>query len=175
MEGMVFLPSEGSDEGRVLYEQARISLALDLIDANRYKEALVQTEKAIEWPENLGAGKPYDPDNRVQNYLAAYCLKKMNRQTEATHRQNAVLEYNATHIGTSPVYNLLALQIYRERGETRVADDLLQRIMKSDNIDEPVQRWIAGKYNLDEAKIGEFEGPGRDMFIEIINRILGMQ
>jgi len=40
-------------------------------------------EKSKEWPENLGVGKPYKPDIRIQDRLEAFCLEKLNRKTEA--------------------------------------------------------------------------------------------
>ena len=49
---------------------------VQLIKQKKYKEALKYIENSKKWPENLGAGKPYDPDERLQDLLSAYCYKK---------------------------------------------------------------------------------------------------
>jgi len=172
LEGMTFLPNEGSSVGKVVYEQAYLSLAMDLIKNKKYKDALTKIDKAREWPESLGVGKPYEPDNRIQDYLSAYCLKKMNRKDEATAKQDAVLEYNSKHSERASLYNILALCIYKDKGETDVANKLLQKISSSDNAGEPVQQWIVAKFKNDIATSNKLEqGFHGNKYFEIIKKI----
>jgi hypothetical protein len=172
LEGMTFLPNEGSSVGKVVYEQAYISLALDLIKNKKYKDALTKIDKAREWPESLGVGKPYEPDNRIQDYLSAYCLNKLNRKDEAAAKQNAVLEYNSKHTGRSSLYNILALWTYKDKGETDAANKLLQRISSSDYIRDPVQQWIVAKFKNDDAASSKLEKDfSGNKYFEIIKKI----
>jgi hypothetical protein len=54
-----------------------------LMESKDYKEALKNIELSKEWPENLGEGKPYDVDTRIQEYMTGYCLRKLGTSTEA--------------------------------------------------------------------------------------------
>jgi tetratricopeptide (TPR) repeat protein len=83
LEGMKILPNEGSSEGKRVFTQAALMLSMDLIDAARYADALKMIDKSAEWPENLGVGKPFEPDTRIQDYLRSYCLKKLNRKDQS--------------------------------------------------------------------------------------------
>lgn len=121
LQEMVFLPSEGSDEGHVIYEQALLWMAVKQIEARKYGEAMQQLKKSLEWPENLGAGKPYDPDTRIQDYLMAWCLKKTGQATEALAHEDAVLEYTKKHASQAPLFNLLAEWIQQEKSEANNA------------------------------------------------------
>jgi tetratricopeptide (TPR) repeat protein len=71
------LPFEGSTQGREVYEQAHLAQARKLIETKKYRKALVMLGKSEEWPENLGVGKPYNPDTSKQDSLKTYCLKML--------------------------------------------------------------------------------------------------
>tara|TARA_B100000953_G_C17823804_1_gene359492 strand:- start:22 stop:651 length:630 start_codon:yes stop_codon:yes gene_type:complete len=66
------LPSEMARESRQLYEWAYIGKSLGLIKNNKILAARNSIESSREWPKNLGIGKPYKPDERLQNFLDAY-------------------------------------------------------------------------------------------------------
>ena len=67
------LPYEGSAEGHALYREAKLMLAVDAMGARRWDDARRHVAAAREWPERLGAGKPYDADldERLENWLGA--------------------------------------------------------------------------------------------------------
>ena len=52
------LPNEGATEGRQLYRENQLMLALDEMEKKNYKKALQYIAESKEWPENLGVGKP---------------------------------------------------------------------------------------------------------------------
>lgn len=83
LESMNVLPNEGSSQGKEVFEQACLLQSLELIKKNKFPQALKMIGKSKEWPENLGVGKPYDPDVRIQNRLEAFCLEKLDRKAEA--------------------------------------------------------------------------------------------
>jgi hypothetical protein len=49
----------------------------------KYDGALKQIEESRQWPENLGEGKPYDVNTKTQDYLAALCLHKSGKKSDA--------------------------------------------------------------------------------------------
>jgi tetratricopeptide (TPR) repeat protein len=79
------LPYEGATDGRRLYREAWLMQAVAQIKSGNYKSALISINKAKEWPENLGAGKPYeeDIDLRLENYMEALILEKTKQKEKA--------------------------------------------------------------------------------------------
>ena len=150
LDAMQILPTEGSSIGKVVYEQAHLLLALDLIKNKKYGDALKKIDKSREWPERLGVGTPPDPDNRVQDYLAAYCLKKLNRAKEATNLQTSVVDYTMQHYARPSYNNALALYVHSERGDRDAADALLRKINDASSSDNPVQCWVIATYKKEK-------------------------
>ena len=62
LTGLQIIPFEGSTQGHELYRQAKLMQALEAIEKNEITKAIALVNQAKEWPENLGAGKPYDAD-----------------------------------------------------------------------------------------------------------------
>ena len=73
LKSVEVLPSEMARESRQLFEWALIRKSLDLIKTGKIEKAISAIEASKEWPENLGVGKPYDPDESLQNILLDYC------------------------------------------------------------------------------------------------------
>lgn len=71
LEAIEVLPFEGASAGHTLYEQAHVLSAAQLIGKGKDKQAFKHLEAARLWPENLGVGKPYQPDERILDYLIA--------------------------------------------------------------------------------------------------------
>lgn len=71
LEQVNLLPFEGASEGKQIYEMVNIALAIEKIETGNYEGAKPNLLKAKEWPENLGVGKPYSPNEIFQDYLLA--------------------------------------------------------------------------------------------------------
>jgi Tfp pilus assembly protein PilF len=156
LEGMTILPSEGASQGKVVFEQASLFLAMDLMKNKKYGEAIKMIEKSKEWPENLGVGKPYVVDVRIQDYLNIFCLEKLNRANEGEVLRKSIIDYTNEH--SSPSFNnILALKLLKEKGEKDAANALIQKIDKSGMSAGPVHQWVIAAYNNDQAKISDLE------------------
>jgi hypothetical protein len=70
----------------------------------------------------------------------------LNRANEATTLQNAVVEYTMKQYMNPSLNNLLALWIYKEKGESDTADALIQKINESDYSNHLVQCWVIAAY-----------------------------
>jgi tetratricopeptide (TPR) repeat protein len=79
------LPFEGSTDGRTLYREAQLLLGAGAFRAGNIDAAARRVAAAREWPEHLGAGKPYpeDVDERVEDWMAAKCLERAGKTGEA--------------------------------------------------------------------------------------------
>ncbi len=175
LENTHIIPFEGSVEGKTVYEQACLLLAIDLMNKKKYKEALVNLEKSKSWPENLGVGAPYNPDNRMQDYLAAICLDKSGKANEATAIRNSILKYTNAHFSGSkqPLNNLLALLILRQQGETESANALIQNMKESGQYNQPANRWVVAYFNQDKATSDTLEKDlAKNRYFSILNSIL---
>ncbi len=121
LEGMNILPSEGASQGKIIFEQACLFLSMDLIRNKKYAEAMKMIEKSKEWPENLGVGKPYDVDTRIQDYLDIFCLEKLKRPNETEVLRKSIIDF--TNQDPSPSFNnILALKLLKEKGETEAVN-----------------------------------------------------
>ncbi len=69
LAGTHVLPSENARESHHLYELAHVGTALDEIDASNHAAARSHLEAALLWPESLGQGRPFEPDERLVRYL----------------------------------------------------------------------------------------------------------
>jgi len=69
------LPAEGTTEARALFHEAFLLWAVQRLQAGAFDDALRLVGTAREWPENLGAGKPYDVDidERLEDWFIAQC------------------------------------------------------------------------------------------------------
>ena len=111
LDRLVVLPYENASEGRVLYERAHVMLATELIRGRKYEDALVHIASSREWPERLGVGKPYTPDERLQAVMEAYCLRRLGGDATAPARD--VLDDLAADLKRTNSWKLEALAAVR--------------------------------------------------------------
>jgi tetratricopeptide (TPR) repeat protein len=169
LEGMNILPSEGARLGKVVFEQATLFLATDLIKNKKYSDALKMIEKSKEWPEKLGVGKPYDVDTRVQDYLNIYCLEKMKKSGETAGLKKSIVDYTNSH--KQPSYsNILAIETLKAQGDKSGAEDMVKKMEGSDN---PVQKWVVAVAKNDQTAASNLEKEfvGNNNFL-VIKKVL---
>jgi tetratricopeptide (TPR) repeat protein len=63
------LPSEHARESHRIYEQAHTLVAMGALEAGDAARAAAHLGAALEWPEHLGQGRPYEPEERLVRYL----------------------------------------------------------------------------------------------------------
>ncbi len=79
------------------------------------------------WPERLGAGRPYDVDNRLEDYLASRIMRKKGDQLAADRLLGAVNAYTIVHRDVNSAQQLIGALALREAGRYTEARDLLTR------------------------------------------------
>ena len=169
LDGMTILPFEGSSEGKVIYEQASLLTAIDLIGKKRYSDAIKMIEKSKEWPERLGVGKPFVVDTRIQDYLNIYCLEKMNRKTEADAMKNSIADY-AGRSQRASYNNILTINTLRSMGKTTEADALIRNISDTNN---PINKWVVAAAKNDLATLAGLEQElGTNINFQIIKKAI---
>ncbi len=94
LENFEIIPFEGATEGRLVYHEAAIKLAYGALKKKDYKTAVQYVEKARSWPRNLGAGKPFNVDERLENSILAYCYKQTNNTDKEQIHTEKVANYH---------------------------------------------------------------------------------
>ena len=69
--GIQVLPSENARQSHRLWVQAHALGALDALEAGNEGKAIEGLHSALEWPESLGQGRPYAPEERLVRFLLA--------------------------------------------------------------------------------------------------------
>jgi tetratricopeptide (TPR) repeat protein len=82
------LPSENARESHRLWEQALTMAALDAYDQGNLQKAKGHLERAMSWPENLGQGRPYEPEERLPRFILGLVETRLgNRDAAAEVRR----------------------------------------------------------------------------------------
>ncbi len=104
LENTHVLPSENSGEAHRLYEFAHIGAALDEFDAGDREAAQRHLETALLWPESLGQGRPFDPDEQLVRFLLGLVETADGAATGAAAAETAALRARAAYLAgaTSP-------------------------------------------------------------------------
>ncbi len=93
LEKFEVLPFEGATEGRNIYHETCIKLSLNAIETQNYSKAIDFAQKAKLWPKNLGVGKHYDVDERLDNYLIAFSYEKLGDKGQSTLYYNKIIDH----------------------------------------------------------------------------------
>lgn len=100
------LPSEHARETHQMFVQAHVLAALAAYGAGTWDVAEAHLAAALEWPEHLGQGKPYDPEERVIRFLQGRVAERRGRSAEARSHFEAVIA--ATGSSTGGALDVLA-------------------------------------------------------------------
>lgn len=186
LEDLNILPAEGAREGHDIYRQAHVLQAVDAYKNGKTEKALDHIAIAREWPENLGVGRPYETDERIEDYLQGIILMAEGKDTEAVQAFQRIVDYTKTaKPGFDSPYLLLAysLQIL---GQEELAVQTLSDWMKMKYRD-PICNWATALYGNQtvqaERALGITTDSGREepwnhsgdsqfrMVYEIVNQI----
>ena len=105
------LPSEHARGTRQLYSDAHSMVALDAMDAGRHQLARDHLVLALEWPESLGEGRPYEPEERLVRLLLGLAEAELGDAPAAAANFRAVVEAtrgDVAGVGSTSVLDLLA-------------------------------------------------------------------
>ena len=136
------LPFEGASEGRSLYENAHLMVAVDLMKSKKYDKAMELLKEAEKWPENMGVGKPYDPDHRAIDFLMAeaYRLKGNIKQANQIYQQ--ILDYgNSRPSRITALFELMSAKALNDE------DRLSSLITELEQDKGEVSKWVLSLYN----------------------------
>ncbi|HSI77500.1 MAG TPA: DUF5107 domain-containing protein [Lunatimonas sp.] len=126
------LPYEGAGEGRTLFETVYLNAAMEDMQAKRWKAAQSKLEKSLEWPENLGVGKPFTSNETVQDYLLGM-VAKAQKQEELFRSHLEKVVKATSNMSRNRSEQLLALFALEELGKSSEAAALWEVIKSQGN------------------------------------------
>ena len=150
----VILPSEGSREGHTVYEEAHLMAGLDELEEENCVGALSFFETGLEWPENLGAGRSYDPDDRIFQFLIGTCNRKVGNDSEARTAFRRVIAATESRIGSSQLEHYLGFLAHQKLGNESGARELIQVLSESAHSNQASTQWVLARagHNLDPVR-----------------------
>jgi tetratricopeptide (TPR) repeat protein len=167
LQKVKILPQEGAHEGHDIFETANLSLAVDMLEKGKYKEAIEYADHSRKWPENLGAGKPYDPDTRFQDYISAYCYDNLEQQQLANEYYDRIMSFPNNYSGQDqePVNLFIANHVLIKHGRKEEADLAMKKWnTEQDSLfnwkilsgsSSPKAQWLIASYLGDDKKASE--------------------
>ena len=148
------LPSEHSRSSRQFYEWALIKKGLDHMKRSEYSEAIVVLTESKEWPENLGVGRPYDPDERLQDYLLGVCYERLGKKCDSESAYLVVIDYTREHPDLNILRTYLGYIVLETRGESVAATSIIKKFHSQDSVES---QWIRAKIISDSNKMKNLE------------------
>ncbi len=142
LASLTVLPYEGASEGHALYREAKLMLAVAAMRDRRWSAARAAIAAAREWPERLGAGKPYpaDVDERLEDWLGAEVASRSGRIAEARATW-ARLAADSASRGPGGALGVLSLEHLSRSAEARSRIGTWLR----DHPSDPWGRWLADR------------------------------
>jgi len=107
--GIHVLPSENGRTSHRLWEQAHTLAALDAFDAGDDAQAAAYLRAALDWPETLGQGRPYEPEERLVQYLLGKVEARAGNAEEARRHYEAVIAATGELPAAPSALDLLAV------------------------------------------------------------------
>ena len=146
LEKIHVLPFEGASEGRYLYEQSYYGRSLELIHNQNFTEAIKLLETSKMWPERLGVGKPFNPDERIADFLIGHAYSKLGKKQNAEQHFKLVTEQSISRAGRKSTSHLLGLMAMEQTGSQKEIDGYLDMLVSSDHSDSEETRWVLAKF-----------------------------
>lgn len=128
LKNNTFLPWEGWTGARQVYVTALQKRAEGLMSEEKYEEAIADLETAMEYPENLGTGRPASPLFAKEHYLIGLCCEKMGKAEKAAEHYFIVSQYEVPIPSEAARYKALAL---KKLGKHKEAEALLSNTERS--------------------------------------------
>ncbi|WP_348811376.1 DUF5107 domain-containing protein [Flavobacterium maritimum] len=131
------LPFEGATAGRQLYHEAKLMQAVMEMKKKQYKKALQFIAEAKLWPENLGAGKPYDEniDERMENWLNYLCYTSLDDKETATESLQKIVAFipkvDNTVMNFLPANQLVSAWAIEKTSTAKKAEEWLEAQARS--------------------------------------------
>ncbi|RYC53115.1 DUF5107 domain-containing protein [Flagellimonas olearia] len=151
LNNIQILPFEHASESKRVYTQAHLYQARKYMAKNQFSRAIPLLEASKKWPENLGVGAPYNPDDRMANYLLGLCHSNMGNTSKANAAFKEVADYETASVPRlNDIFSALAMKKLNQQDSLQ---KLLEKIKSgaAKNQNAAIV-WALYNQNTDQAK-----------------------
>ncbi|MGH9432871.1 MAG: DUF5107 domain-containing protein [Terriglobia bacterium] len=127
LENHEFKPWEGGAEVHELYVAANLEKGKQELAGKQPQAAERDFQQALEYPENLGVGKPDQPEESEQLYWLGVALKAEGRTGEAQSAWQKAAAGGSDQADAAAVFRALALE---KLGQDQAAQKILARCLQ---------------------------------------------
>ena len=146
LKDLRILPYEHSTEGREIYTKAYIGSALQNLMSDNNKKALEILKESLLWPEHLGAGKPFDPEERIQRFLMMFTYINQNKAAIVKSELAEIAEYSKKQLFKLSKQHLLGIYAIKEIEGEESAINFIEQLIESKNGNHPVTKELMKFY-----------------------------
>jgi tetratricopeptide (TPR) repeat protein len=171
LDTLALLPFEGARYGHDAYRQACVLLAVETLLNKDVASARSLLNQARSWPERLGAGKPYDVDTRLEDYVEASAFMQLGDQKGSERMLSSVNEYTHSHKGSRGAQQLIGALALRDSRKNQEARALLNDWIRGEP-DSQVARWALAVFEKKTSLVLEIE---QRLQPTLLNRTTGDQ
>jgi beta-glucanase (GH16 family) len=174
LSSMEVIPFEGSTDGRTLYWEAKMMQGVAALKDKNYKSAIQFINEAQEWPENLGAGKPYDADidNRLEQYLKYICFNALHQLDSAQALLNKITTFKSGIYNTirnfQPANHLITKWAYEIKNEKFNWNEWMETQKNKFPQFKETFNWVLSKANNNAENSNSNEDPWMRVIQEVI-------
>jgi len=172
LNGTHVLPSENARDSHHLYEQAHTLAALEALGVGTYEEAQLYLRVALEWPENLGQGRPYESEERLLQYLLGVAELRLGERDRARAAFETVVHATGGAIEAADRLDLLAVTSLLALGrQAELSDTWRDARSNAGRFGGELIRAVDGGGSLREV-ITRLAGEHSDLFDDLDGQIL---
>ncbi len=139
------LPFEGAAFGRELYRNAHLMAAMRLAEQKKYSFALKHIRQARMWPEHLGAGKPYEPNELLEDYIEMFISEKEGDRDKAALLLKKIEKYLRDRGYMHGADNVIKALVLKRKGNAAAAIKVLDK-WRCDSPDNLLAKWVSMKF-----------------------------
>jgi tetratricopeptide (TPR) repeat protein len=150
LEDYTVLPFEGATRGKDLLREACIRSAIEFLEARKYKKTIQLVDKAKLWPANLGVGRPYDVDERLEDNILVLAYAAKRDKANSAEYIDKVMNYEHPEYKNENSRLYLQLKLLKENGKVEEAEKLLARFLK-ENPGSNYLKWVEAKFKNSSA------------------------
>ncbi len=146
LKDLSILPYEHATEGRKIYTNAHSGSALQAIIKGDHTKAAERLEKALLWPEHLGVGKPFDPEERWERFLMAYLLHQDQQSEKAQKSLEQVAKFSKQQLFKSSKNHLLGIYALAQTQGEKEAQQFIAQLLASQHGSSPQTKALVEFY-----------------------------
>jgi tetratricopeptide (TPR) repeat protein len=138
LKSNTFLPWEGWTGAREVFVLAHLGRAYSYMTNGKYKKAINDFFEAMQYPENLGTGRPLHPLFTREYYFIGLCYEKLGNKQRA---EKYISKVKVETTGVPTVHSYYKALSLRKLGEGNEAERLLNEMkLKSESLIEHSRR-----------------------------------